>query len=105
MRSGALRWTVEWWTMKTSRSSSGQVVESWGKERDIRAYIFQKKGRQMELNEEVFNAVTIELKIRKQHGIKEFDRIKYLGNFYTIEFMQMDDSRRFLMLKCDRLND
>lgn len=105
MRSGALHRTVEWWVSKRVQSASGSVDEEWVKQKDIRAYIFQKKGRQTEVNQEVFNIVTIDVKVRNQHDIKEFDRIKYMGNFYSIEFMQLDNSWRFLMLRCERIND
>jgi len=105
MRSGALNRTVEWWIKETTRSSSGALNEVWVKRKTIRAYTYQKKGRQVEDNMEIFNTIMIDVKIRNQHNIKEFDRIRYMDNFYSIEFMQLDDSKRFLMLRCMRIND
>ena len=104
-RSGALKWFIELYKKEVLKNDYGEYTEQWVFYRNVRAYVFAKKGRQMEDNNEIFDTITIHIKIRRQIDIEEMDRIKYNDKMYQIEFIQPDDTRRWLFLTCVRINE
>ena len=104
-RSGALKWFIELYKKDVVKNDYGEYSEQWLHYKDVRAYVFSKKGRQLTDNEEIFDTITIDIKVRNQTDIEEMDRIKYNGKMYQIDFIQPDDTRRWLYLKCERLNE
>jgi SPP1 family predicted phage head-tail adaptor len=104
-RSGALKWYIDLYKKDVGKNQYGEYTESWVFNKKIRAYVFSKSGKQVETNNEIFDSIIINIKIRNQHDIEEMDRIKYNGKFYQIDFIQPDDTRRWLYLKCVRVNE
>jgi len=104
-RSGALKEIIEWWQKVVTKNEYGELNESWIKVKDVRAYVYHNSGRQVIDNDEVFDEIKLRLRIRKQISIKEQDRIKYNGNFYLIDFIQPDDTHRWLTLHTLRINE
>lgn len=105
MRSGAIVRKVELWKKNVTRNSFGEQQEDWYLFKKIRAYTHMRSGRQTIDNDEVFDTIKIRLQVRNQHDIKEFDRIKYQGNMYVIDFIQLDLTTRWLTISCERLNE
>lgn len=105
MRSGALVRRVELWKKTVTKNSYGEYDEDWNKVKDLRSYTMRKSGRQTEANDEVFDLIRIRIKVRNQHDIAEMDRVKYFGNMYQIDFIQPDQSLRWLVIHCSRINE
>jgi len=104
-RSGSLVRRVELWKKTSTKNSFGEYTEVWSKSKDLRSYTYKKSGAQTEANDEIFDLIRLRIRVRNQHDIDEQDRIKYYGNMYQIEFIQPDESRRWLMIFCNRINE
>jgi len=104
-RSGALQLKLEIWRKEVIKNDYGEYTETWVFHKPIRAYVYRNAGRQVIDNEEVFDLIRIRVMVRNQTDVEEMDRIKYAGHFYQIDFIQPDDTRRWLTLHCTKINE
>ena len=104
-RSGMLNRVIELWRKTASKNDYGEREESWQFVRNIRAYTYRATGAQIMDNDEVFDVIHVDVTMRNQTDISENDRLKFDGYFYQIEFIQPDDTKRWLLVKCTRINE
>jgi len=105
MRNGALRDIIEQWRKNTVKNDYGELTEQWVKLRDLRVYVHRKYGDTITDNDEVFNTVTVTISLRNQADIIENDRLLIDNDFYYIDFIQPDDTNRWLTVRCTKLNE
>ena len=104
-RSGALKHTLELWRKTVAKNSYGENQETWELYKQIRAYVHRRSGSEEVTNDEVFDVIRLNITVRNQVDVQEMDRIKYFGKMYIIEFIQPDDTGRWLNLRCTKLNE
>ena len=104
-RSGMLNRRIELWRKTSTKNEYGEYDESWALLSTVRAYVHRNTGVQTVDNDEVFNTTKLNLSLRKQLNITDMDRFKVEGNLYQIEFIQSDDTYRWLTIRCTRINE
>jgi head-tail adaptor len=104
-RSGSLNRRVELWRKLVSKNTYGEYTESWSFNRYIRSYNHAHLGSQGIDNNEVFDSIRLRLTVRNQTSIVENDRLKVDGKMFIIDFIQPDDTRRWLHIRCSRINE
>lgn len=105
MRSGAIVKKVELWKKDVSKNNFGEYAEEWKFVKKMNSYTDRRSGRQTVVNDEIFDSISVRIKVRNQHDIREMDRVKYFNNMYEIDFIQPDLSERWLTLHCSRINE
>jgi SPP1 family predicted phage head-tail adaptor len=105
MRSGMLNKVIELWKKSVTKGDYGEITEAWAFNRNIRAYVHKTSGSQTIENDEVFDFIRLDVSIRNQTNIAEVDRLKINGSMYLIEFIQPDDTDRWLLIRCARINE
>jgi len=104
-RSGMLNRRIELWRKVVTKNEYGEYQEDWLFHKYIRAYVFRNTGAQIVDNEEVFDIIRLRLQVRNQSDIIEMDRLKVYDRLYQVDFIQPDDTRRWLNIHCTRINE
>ena len=104
-RSGILKDKLQIWRKNVIKNEFGEYNEEWYLYYTIRAYIKKKSGREILTNDEVFDTVNLIIQIRNQIDITDMDNVKYKDKMYKVEFIQEDDTGRFLTIKASKINE
>lgn len=105
-RSGLIVKEVELWRKTVSQNNYGENIQDWSLLSRPRGYVLRKSSKYTTVNDEEMDVDTIRVEIRNQWGVREQDRIKYLGNLYDVYRLQPKDiTERWLIVYCKRLNE
>ena len=104
-RAGAITKIADHYRRQGVKNDFGEIEENWTKLSTIRLRVVPKRGRQTIDTDEEFDMRVVDFFMRKQHDIKETDRLFYRGKFYDIDFVDEDYDEMWLRIRASKINE
>jgi len=104
-RSGILNDNLRLYRKSVTKNEFGEYTEEWLFHKYVRAYVHHNSGAQIVTNDEVFDIIKLKISVRNQTDVVETDRFEVNDAMYLIEFIQPDHTKRWLIIRCTRINE
>lgn len=105
MIAGTLKELIEVWTPQKVKNDYGEEIIEWRKKLDTRARLIHNSGNKSVVNYEVFYSHNKMLQVRDYVDVKDFDRIKYNGQFYDVIDIEPNKDQMMQQIVIELTND
>jgi len=104
-RAGAITKVADHYRRFSEKTEYGSLTSNWTKIGTIRLRGKPKRGRQTVDTDEEFDMRIIDFYMRKQHDMKDSDRLLYRGKYYDIDFIDEDYDEMWLRVRASKINE
>lgn len=105
MQAGRLNEIIEIHKPFQRKNEYGEIEDTFEKSFQTKAQVIYNNGAKIIDNNEVFNEYKLQFIIRIYHNIKTTDRIKYNGDYYQIEAIEISKQYQLQKLNCSIINE
>ena len=105
MRAGLLTESIEIYEKTLVRNDYGEESENWVLKYSTKARLVHDGGGRVIQNDEVFYTHAKTFQVRSYVPVRDYDRIKWNGNYYRILNIEIDKRINNITIKAELIDD